>query len=91
MASSADQIIAEGNVEKVEAMQALIDRLTERCEAYKGQVETGASELNRLTAEVERLRAIIKRIVDHYDMAAEIYTSDAELAAGMADIARQRL
>jgi hypothetical protein len=37
---------------------------------------------------IAALKAQLRRIVDHYDMRSELYTSDAELAAGMADIAR---
>jgi hypothetical protein len=39
----------------------------------------------------DRLRAVLRRIVDHYDMRSEIYTNDADLAANMAEIARQGL
>jgi multidrug resistance efflux pump len=38
---------AEGEVEE---LRAKLERLTERCEAYKGQVEAGAAEIARLKA-----------------------------------------
>lgn len=37
--------------------QEQFKKLEERCEAYKGQVKAGALELERLHAEVARLRA----------------------------------
>jgi len=38
-----------------------IERLTERCAAYKGQVEAGAAEIERLKKANEELR---KQLVD---------------------------
>lgn len=40
-------------------------------------------------AEIERLQMILDRIIRHYDARSELYTSDADLAAGMAAIARE--
>lgn len=34
-----------------------IERLRDRCEAYKGQVEAGATEIARLRAQIERTTA----------------------------------
>jgi hypothetical protein len=42
-----------------------------------------------LRAEVERLRAAGQRALDHYDMRSELYTSDADVATGMASILRE--
>jgi prefoldin subunit 5 len=36
-----------------------IDRLTERCSAYKGQVEAGAAEIAALKARVAELEAAL--------------------------------
>lgn len=41
-----------------------VERLTERCAMYKGQVEAGAHEIERLTAESERLRAALRDVID---------------------------
>lgn len=41
---------------------AEIERLQERCTAYKGQVEAGALEIERLTGEVAMLRATNERL-----------------------------
>jgi len=39
--------------EEIEApLQAEIERLRERCEAYKGQVEAGSHEIERLRSEL---------------------------------------
>lgn len=37
-----------------------IERLTERCAAYKGQVEAGSHEIKRLRASQERLKSAIE-------------------------------
>jgi hypothetical protein len=37
------------------------------------------------------LKQQVQRIVDHYDMRADLYTNDADLAGGMADMARAAL
>jgi predicted metal-dependent hydrolase len=39
-----------------------IERLQERCTAYKGQVEAGALEIERLAGEVAMLRATNERL-----------------------------
>jgi hypothetical protein len=41
--------------------------------------------------EIERLRAAGQRALDHYDMRSELYTSDADVATGMASILRAAL
>jgi hypothetical protein len=40
---------------------------------------------------VRRYESALDRIVRHYDARSEIYTSDADLAAGMAALAREAL
>lgn len=40
-------------------METEIERLRERCEAYKGQVEAGAHEIGRLRARNEQLEAAL--------------------------------
>lgn len=45
--------------------------------------------IEQLVAENHRLRGELHRVVQHFDMRAELYTNDADAAAGMADIARQ--
>ena len=47
-----------------------------------------AVERLALLAEVERLRAQLKRVAQHYEVRSEIHTNDADLAATMFDIAR---
>jgi hypothetical protein len=39
---------------------AEIERLRERCEAYKGQVRAGADEIERMRASQERLKSAIE-------------------------------
>lgn len=39
-----------------------IERLTERCEAYKGQVESGAHIIERQDGEIERLLSAIAQM-----------------------------
>ncbi|MDX9862546.1 MAG: hypothetical protein RBS99_16690, partial [Rhodospirillales bacterium] len=46
------------------ARQDAIERLTERCAAYKGQVGAGGRMIDGLKAEIERLRAALKKIAD---------------------------
>lgn len=40
---------------------------------------------------LHKLREPMQRIVDHFDARSELYTNDADLAAGMAAIARSAL
>ena len=42
-------------------------------------------------SELDRMRSQLQRIVDHYASCDELYTNDADVAAGMADIARLAL
>lgn len=49
------------------------------------------AEIERLRAEAARLRAELLRVVEHADMAPELYASDADVWRGMADIARAAL
>ena len=44
-----------------------IERLTERCSAYKGQVEAGAAEIATLKARVAELEAALQFIADGYE------------------------
>lgn len=37
------------------------------------------------------LRAQMQRIIDHYDLRSVMYTNDADLAAGLAAIAREAM
>lgn len=73
------EFIANKQQDRAEAAAAEIERLR------AAAVGTG------IGAENERLQSQLRRIVDHYDCASELYTSDADLAAGMAAIARQAL
>jgi len=41
--------------------------------------------------ELRELRAQAQRALDHYDIRTELYTNDADCAAGMADILRAAL
>ena len=41
--------------------------------------------------EIEQLCMELQRIVDHYDTQTELYTNDADVARGMAAIARLAL
>lgn len=43
------------------------ERLTERCSAYKGQVEAGAAEIAALKARVAELEAALQFIADGYE------------------------
>ena len=47
-----------------------------------------ADLIGRLKAENERLRAELRRILNHYEARSELYTNDADLSAGMASIAQ---
>lgn len=56
------------------------------------------THLTRLIAEharcarrIVQLEAALRRVIDHYDARAEMYTSADDLAAGMAAIAKQQL
>lgn len=51
----------------------------------------GLSALNDLRYEIERVRAEVKRALDHYDFRSELYTNSADLAADMASILRALL
>jgi len=46
---------AELTFSDIVTMSAKIERLTERCEAYKGQVKAGQDEIERIKAERNRL------------------------------------
>lgn len=50
-----------------------------------------SDEIRELRAEIERLRSEAQRALDHYDTRDELYTSDADVAAGMSDILRAAL
>ena len=55
-------------------------------------MQTISKELMASAADrLDSLRSTLQRIVDHYDTRAELYTNDADVAAGMADIARKAL
>jgi predicted RNase H-like nuclease (RuvC/YqgF family) len=43
----------------LQAAEARVEKLEERCSAYKGQVEAGASEIERLRARVEELEGAL--------------------------------
>lgn len=53
--------------------------------------DLGVCPCARCTASLIALKIVLQRIVDHYDMRTDLYTSDADLAAGMAAIARKAL
>lgn len=46
---------------------------------------------NSLKAIAARLHAALLHISEHYDARSELYTSDADCAAGMADIAKRAI
>ena len=59
----------------------------ERLKAEVTETRETCSELRLFDlAEIERLRAASQRALDHYDMRSELYTNDADVAAGMVDI-----
>jgi|GEM_PF-5199780 len=58
-----------------------INELVRWCRYHNGKCQ-------RLAAEVERLRGAAQNAIDHYDMRAEIYTNDDDLAFHMAAILR---
>jgi hypothetical protein len=59
--------------------------------AYTAVFEQLLRERDELRAEIEQLKAISQRALDHYDMRSELYTNDSDVAAGMADILRAPL
>lgn len=63
----------------LEAQDAEITRLTERCGAYKGQVKAGEAEIARLTAENETTKAVGARSYERAELNGDMlrYLRDA--------------
>ena len=61
--------------------------VAETLETAADEREEAAAELTRLQERVAELEAGIVRIRQHHEARSELYTSDAECAAGMASIA----
>ncbi len=49
--------IVKSFASRAELLEAEIERLRERCEAYKGQVKAGAAEIERLRAALDAAKA----------------------------------
>jgi len=47
--------------------------------------------ISELTDQNARKESAIKRALEHFDMRAELYTNDQDVAAGMADILRETI
>jgi hypothetical protein len=87
---------------EVAGLRAEIERLLGICKDKTMLLKDAYADNERLTAlhvaaaaraelaqiEIERLRAAGQRALDHYDMRSELYTSDADVATGMASILR---
>lgn len=60
------------NAENCEKAADEIERLTARCEAYKGQVEAGAAEIERLRAALSQEREACAKVAEDL---AQVYLS----------------
>lgn len=57
----------------------MIDRLTERCEAYKGQIKAGSDEIASLKARIHTLEGVLRGVRNCSDGCSQCqqYVSDA--------------
>ena len=78
-----------------EALYSEIDRMITK---HKAEIAVCDLTIRRVLDDLKtaqttnkRLRAEVKRAVDHYDLRSELYTNDADVAAGIASILRAAL
>ena len=65
--------------------------MTDEVERMRIGAKESADEIERLQLTLWRMSEALDRIVRHYDARSELYISDAELAEGMAALARLAL
>jgi hypothetical protein len=81
----------ESDAKAIAHKDAEIARLNSAFDDCAENANASQAEAERLEKVIAVLRAELQRIVDHYDTRTELYTNDADLAGGMADIARHAI